>query len=155
MYNYKDLKFNSKVLELKDRFGELIESISLHELGNHPEYDNYDFDELVDELHSKVLSEISDYVYRFMEILEKHGTKIYNLKSYLAYKKNISCLYYLAWRLYEIGYGHVDFENSYGNGVIDSIGADFAFPQTYEFEFFDYDYDSAYAYLDKYGLIDF
>lgn len=155
MYNYRNLKFNSKVLELKDRFGEITSAISLYEQGNHPEYDSYDFDELVDQLHSDILDEISDYVYKFMEILEQNGTKIYNLKSYIPYKKNISCLFYMANRLYNIGYGDDEFENEYGNGVIDSIGADFAFPKTTEFDFLDYSYDSAYAYLEEYRLIDF
>lgn len=155
MYNYRNLKFNSKVLELKDRFGEITSAIHLHEQGNHPEYDDYDFDELVDQLHSDILDKISDYVYNFMEILEQNGTKIYNLKSYLAYKKNISCLFYMANRFYNMGYGDDEFENEYGNRVIDSIGADFAFPRTNEFDFLYYGYDSAYAYLSEYRLIDF
>lgn len=115
--------------ELKNQYCKITEAIALYDSGNHSEYDEDDLNEELDNIHVELCEAASDIAQYLINKIDKYGdrAKVKMTDKDLADIKYLNALFDMAWNCKAYSYSPEDFglTNSYGNGVIDSIGADF------------------------------
>ena len=142
--------------ELKNEYYYITEAIELYDSGNHPEY-GYNEEWLnyqLDSVHMDLCDAASDIAQYFIykidngEKLEKTGEDLDNIR-YLNF------LYDMAASCKVLGEAPEAFElnNCYGNGVVDSIGADFYVFYCKRREESYFGYSEFFQLLEEYGLI--
>lgn len=137
-----------------EEFASLLDAIKAYEKGSE-DHTKDDLDEKTDDLHEQVCATVDIIVERIIDKYNDYGKKIFNLKYVKELATIIEELYGLACDCADLCYysEKFDFKENYGNGTIDSIGCDFTFPKTDEFEYLYYSPSAAYEYLATYGLV--
>ena len=110
--------------ELKKQYCKITEAIALYDSGNHSEYNEDLLNDHLDEIHFEICEEAS-YIAQYL--INKIDKKVKMTDKDLANIRYLNALYDMAWncRAYCYSPELFDLTKSYGNGVIDGIGADF------------------------------
>ena len=115
--------------ELKKQYCKITEAITLYDSGNHSEYNEDLLNEQLDEIHEEICEAASDIAQYLINKIDKYGdrAKVKMTKEDLADIDYLNALFDMAWNCKAFGDTPEDFglTKSYGNGVIDSAGADF------------------------------
>lgn len=139
----------------EEEFERLLDKIKAYESGDKNHSKDY-LDELTDDLHEEICATVDLIVRRIIDKYNDYGKKILNLRYIKELAPIVQELYDLACNCEDLC-NHSEIFNlkeDYGNGTIDSIGCDFTFPKTEEFDYLYYTPSAAYEYLQTYGLID-
>ena len=119
----------SEFEELRKQYWTITEAILLYDSGNHSEYDEDLLNENLDEIHEDICDAASDLAKELINKIDKYGdrSKVKMTDDDLADIKYLNILFDMAWTCKAYSDSPEDFglTKSYGNGVIDSIGADF------------------------------
>lgn len=144
--------------ELKKRYYTITEAIELYDSGNHSEYDEDDLNEELDSIHAELCEAVSDIAQYLIDKIDETGdrAKVKMTNKDLANIHYLNALYYMALDCKTYGESPELFglTNSYGNGVIDSIGADFYVSCCKRSECSYYGYREFLQLLEEYGLIE-
>ena len=140
--------------ELKKKYYTITEAIALYDSGNHSEYDEDDLNDELDNIHVELCEAVSDIAQYLINKIDD-GEEVKMTKKDLADIHYLNALYDMAWTCKAYAYSPEDFglTNSYGNGVIDSIGADFYISHCRRSEGKYFGYNEFYQLLEKYELI--
>lgn len=139
----------------KEEFNSLLDKIKAYEGGDKNHSKDY-LDELTDDLHAEICATVDLIVRRIIDKYNDYGKKILNLKYVKELAPIVEELYQLSCDCVDLcEYSErFDIKDIYGNGTIDSIGCDFEFPKTNEFDYLHYSPSAAYEYLATYGLVE-
>lgn len=112
---------------LKNKFYSILEAIKLYDSGRHPEYNKDALDTELDEVHYELCDAASEATQVVVDLIDTHGRKVLNLKSIKRIADQAAFLADLCRDCYNLCYEPdcFDLNDNYGNGVVDSIGADF------------------------------
>ena len=143
---------------LKKEYSKITEAIKLYDSGKHSEYNEDDLDEQLDKIHEEICdaaSEIAQYLIDKIDDAEDDGKKVKMTKRDLADIDYLNSLGYMACncRDYCEEPERYDLTKSYGNGYINSIGADFYVWSCRHSEYTRYGYREFWQLLNEYGLI--
>ena len=139
----------------KEEFERLLDKMKAYESGDKNHSKDY-LDELTDDLHEKICATVDLIVTRIIDNYNYYGKKILNLRYVKELAPIVEELYFLACDCTDLCEypSRFDLKEEYGNGTIDGIGCDFAFPNTEEFAYLYYSQSAAADYLAAYGLIE-
>ena len=143
---------------LKKEYSTITKAIKLYDSGKHSEYNEDLLDEKLDKIHEEICdaaSEIAQYLIDKIDDAEDNGEKVKMTKKDLAdidyldslYRMACECRDYCEWP--EV----FDLTKSYGNGYINSIGADFYVGSCKRSKYTTFDYGGFWQLLGKYELI--
>ena len=146
----------SEFEELKNQYCTITEAISLYDSGNHSEYNEDLLNEQLDEIHEDICEAASDLAKELINKIDKYGNraKVKMTDKDLADIKYLNILFDMAWTCKAYSYSPEDFglTKGYGNGVIDSVGADFCVGRCRRSEEIYFGYREFLQLLDEYGL---
>ena len=139
----------------KQEFNSLLDKMKAYESGDKNHSKDY-LDEMTDHLHEEICETVDIIVEEIIDNYNYYGKKIFNLKYVKELTPIITELFELACNCRDLGECSEVFgmKEYYGNGTIDSIGCDFTFPKTNEFDYLYYAPGFAYEYLETYGLVE-
>ena len=143
---------------LKKEYSTITEAIKLYDSGKHSEYNEDLLDEQLDKIHEEicdVASEIAQYLIDKIDDAENDGKKVKMTKRDLADIDYLNSLYYMACKCrdYCDDPEAFDLTKGYGNGVINSIGADFYVWSCRKSQYTRYGYNEFWQLLGEYNLI--
>lgn len=108
---------NEKYTALCNEYNRVTEAIALFDSGNHPEYDKETLDRELDNIHKEICEAVSELMTELVNIrAEANFDNLVHLNVLFRCAENC--------KDYQDGWNFL-LENDYGNGYIDSIGADF------------------------------
>ena len=115
--------------ELRKQYWNITEAILLYDSGKHSEYDEDALNEQLDDIHEELCDAASDIAKELINKIDKYGDrkKVKMTDKDLEDIKYLNILFDMAWTCKAYAYSPEDFglTKGYGNGVIDSVGADF------------------------------
>ena len=134
--------------ELMNTYAKVCEAIQLFETGNHSEYNKEDLDEQLDDIHRDMCRAASELAQEIIEAID--AGKTYSQKD-VEYLNTLFCY---CEECYDLCYTPelFDYNESYGNGVIDNIGADFDVIHNERTEYKHFSYSGFYNLLNVYGI---
>ena len=144
--------------ELKKNYCTITEAIKLYDSGNHSEYDEDELNEQLDSIHEEICDAASDIA---QYLIDKIDDAEYYLEEVKMTNKDLDDIKYLN-SLLDMARICRDFcykpeafglTNSYGNGVLNGIGADFYISHCRRSEYTSFGYDQFLQLLEKYELI--
>lgn len=140
--------------ELKNEYYTITEAIELYDSGKHPEYNEEWLNYQLDSVHMDLCDAASDIAQYFIYKID-NGAKIEKTGEDLDNIRYLNILFDMAWACKAYAYSPEDFglTKSYGNGVIDSIGADFYVFYCKRREESYFGYREFLQLLEEYGLI--
>ena len=142
--------------ELRKQYWTITEAILLYDSGKHSEYDEDDLNEELDEIHAGLCDAAADLAKELINKIDRYGdrSKVKMTDDDLADIKYLNILFEMAWTCKAYAYSPEDFglTKGYGNGVIDSIGADFYVGCCRRSEYKYYGYREFLQLLDDYEL---
>lgn len=140
--------------ELKNQYYAIIEAIELYDSGNHSEYNEEWLNYQLDSVHMDICDAASDMAQYLIYKID-NGEKLETTGEDLDNIRYLNVLYNMAASCKVLGEEPEAFElnNTYGNGVIDSIGADFYVFYCKRSEYSFYGYSEFFQLLEEYGLI--
>ena len=143
---------------LKKEYSTITEAIKLYDSGKHSEYNEDDLDEQLDKIHEEICdiaSDIAQYLIDKIDDAEDNGEKVKMTKKDLANIDYLNSLVYMAYtcRDYCEDPEVFDLTKSYGNGYINSVGADFNVRSCRKSEYTKYGYEEFWRLLNEYELI--
>ena len=146
----------SEFYELKKQYCNITEAITLYDSGNHSEYDEDLLNEELDIVHEELCDAASDIAKELINKIDKYGdrAKVKMTKEDLADIEYLNALFDMAWNCKAYSYSPEDFglTKNYGNGVIDSVGADFYVGRCRRSEGLYFGYREFLQLLDEYEL---
>ena len=114
---------------LKKEYSTITEAIKLYDSGKHSEYNEDLLDEQLDKIHEEICDAASETAQYLIDKIDEKGdrAKVKMTKKDLADIDYLNSLYYMACKCrdYCDEPEAFDLTTSYGNGYINSIGADF------------------------------
>ena len=142
---------------LKKEYSIITEAIKLYDSGKHSEYNEDLLDEQLDKIHEEICdaaSEIAQYLIDKIDDAEKDGAKVKMTNKDLNNICYLNSLYFMACncRDYCESPEHFDLTKCYGNGYINSIGADFNVWSRRKIEYTIYGYGGFWQLLVEYEL---
>lgn len=115
--------------ELKNKYYVIAEAIELYDSGKHPEYNEDWLNEQLDSIHIELCDAVSDIAQYLIDKIDETdgGAEVEVTGEDLDNIHYLNVLYDMAMDCKTYGESPEEFglTNSYGNGVISSIGADF------------------------------
>ena len=143
---------------LKKEYSKITEAIKLYDSGKHSEYNEDLLNEQLDKIHEEICdaaSDIAQYLIDKIDDAEDDGKKVKMTNKDLANIYYLNSLDYMAYKCRDYGESpeYLDLTKSYGNGYIDSIGADFYVCSRRRSEFTRYGYEEFWRLLNEYELI--
>ena len=142
--------------ELRKQYWTITEAILLYDSGNHSEYNEDDLNEELDEVHAGLCDAASDIAKELINKIDRYGdrAKVKMTDKDLNDIKYLNILFDMAWTCKAYSYSPEDFglTKSYGNGVIDSVGADFYVGRCRRSEVIYFGYREFLQLLDEYEL---
>lgn len=142
--------------ELRNQYCKITEAISLYDSGNHPEYNEDLLNEELDIIHEELCDAASDIAKELINKIDRYGdrAKVKMTNEDLDDIKYLNILFDMAWTCKAYSYSPEDFglTKGYGNGVIDSIGADFYVGRCRRSEGLYYGYREFLQLLEEYEL---
>ena len=144
---------------LKKEYSTITEAIKLYDSGNHSEYNKDLLDEQLDKIHEEICdaaSDIAQYLIDKIDDAEDNGEKVKMTKKDWANIDYLNSLGYMACKCRDCGESpeeYLGLTKSYGNGYINSIGADFYVCSRRRSEYTRYGYSEFWQLLNEYGLI--
>ena len=142
--------------ELKKQYCTITEAIALYDSGNHSEYDEDDLNEELDEIHAEICEEASYIAQCLINKIDKEGdrAKVKMTGKDLANIHYLNALYDIALncKAYSESPELFGLTKSYGNGVIDGIGADFYIGSCKITEKRYFGYEQFFQLLEEYEL---
>lgn len=143
--------------ELKKKYFTITEAIKLYDSGKHSEYNEDDLDEQLDKIHEEICDAASEIAQYLIDKIDEKGdrSKVKMTKNDLANIDYLNSLGYMACNCRDYSESSEDFNltKSYGNGYIDSIGADFYIWSCRHSEYTRYGYKEFWQLLNEYELI--
>lgn len=143
--------------ELRKQYWTITEAILLYDSGNHSEYDEDCLNEQLDEIHEELCDAASDIAKELINKIDRYGdrAKVKMTNEDLDDIKYLNILFDMAWTCKAYSYSPKDFglTKSYGNGVIDSVGADFYVGRCRRSEVVYFGYREFLQLLEEYELI--
>ena len=139
---------------LKNKFATVDEAIRLYDTG-HSEYSKNTLDTALDDVHKELCYAASEVAQKLIKAIDKNTYKP-NSKYAKAQSEYLEALNDMAYNCYIYGVApeDCDFNYSYGNGIIDAIGADFTVRENERTEYKYFDYSSFYELIsDIYEII--
>lgn len=141
----------NEFMELKNKFSTISEAIMLYDSGNHSEYNKDDLDKQLDDIHKVLCIATSDLAQEIIKAIDEGNAYDSQDVEYL----NALFLYCDKCRCYNEGPEMYDLKNSYGNGVIDGIGADFTVYYNDRTEYKYFGYSEFGDLLETYGIFNY
>lgn len=140
--------------ELKNQYCKITEAIELYDSGNHSEYDEDDLNDELDKIHVELCEAVSDIAQYLIDKIDD-GEEVKMTKKDLADIHYLNALYNMACSCKDYCYEPelFDLTKSYGNGVIDGIGADFYVCSCKRGKYLSFGYREFYQLLEEYELI--
>ena len=143
---------------LKKEYSTVTEAIKLYDSGKHSEYNKDLLDEQLDKIHEEICDAASEIAQYLIDKIDEKGdrAKVKMTNRDWANIKYLNSLGYMACKCRdhcESPEEYLGLTKSYGNGYIDSIGADFYVWSCRKQEYTRYGYKEFYQLLDEYGLI--
>lgn len=143
--------------DLKNQYFKITEAIKLYDSGNHSEYDEDDLNDELDNIHIELCDAVVDLAQYLINKIDSED----DITKVKMTKKDLNNIYYLnslldmAFNCKDYNYSPEDFglTNSYGNGVIDNIGADFYIRHCRRSEYKHFGYGQFLQLLKEYELI--
>ena len=147
----------SEFEELKKKFYTITEAILLYDSGNYSEYDEDDLNEELDNIHVEICEAASYIAQYLINKIDKYGdrSKVKMTNEDLDNIHYLNDLFDMAWACKAYAYAPEDFglTKSYGNGVIDSVGADFYVGRCRRSEGLYFGYTEFLQLLEEYELV--
>ena len=145
-------------VELKKKYSTVTEAIKLYDSGNHSEYNEDLLNEQLDKIHEEICdaaSEIAQYLIDKIDDAEDNGEKVKMTNKDWDNICYLERLGYMACNCRDHYYDpeRFDLTKSYGNGYINSIGADFYVCSRRHSEYTRYGYRDFWLLLNEYELI--
>ena len=142
---------------LKKEYSTITEAIKLYDSGKHSEYNEDLLDEQLDKIHEEICDAASETAQYLIDKIDEKGdrAKVKMTNKDLADIDYLNSLYYMACKCrdYCDEPEAFDLTKGYGNGVIDSIGADFYVWSCRKREYTRYGYEEFWQLLAEYELI--
>ena len=142
---------------LKKEYSKITEAIKLYDSGKHSEYNEDLLDEQLDKIHEEICDAASEIAQYLIDKIDEKGdrAKVKMTNKDLANIKYLNSLGYMACKCrdYCESPEYLGLTKGYGNGYINSIGADFYVWSCRKQEYTRYGYKEFYQLLDEYGLI--
>ena len=144
---------------LKKEYSTITEAIKLYDSGKHSEYNEDLLNEQLDKIHEEICdaaSDIAQYLIDKIDDAEENGEKVKMTNKDWVNIKYLNSLGYMACICRdhcESPEEYLGLTKSYGNGYINSIGADFYVWSCRKKEYTRYGYKEFYQLLEEYGLI--
>lgn len=143
---------------LKKEYSTVTEAIKRYDSGKRLLYSEYLLDDQLDRIHEEICdaaSDIAQYLIDKIDDAEDNGEKVKMTKKDLANIEYLNSLIYMACtcRDYCEEPERFGLNISYGNGYINSIGADFYVCSCRHSEYTRYCYGGFYKLLEEYELI--
>ena len=143
---------------LKKEYNTITEAIKLYDSGKHSEYNEDLLDEQLDKIHEEICdaaSDIAQYLIDKIDDAKEDGEKVKMTNKDLANIDYLNSLCYMACncRDYCESPESFDLTKSYGNGYINSVGADFNVWSCRKSEYTKYGYEEFWQLLNEYELI--
>lgn len=143
--------------DLKNQYFKITEAIKLYDSGNHSEYDEDDLNDELDNIHIELCDAVTDLAQYLINKIDSED----DITKVKMTKKDLNNIYYLnsllnmAFSCKDYNYSPEEFglTNSYGNGVIDNIGADFYIRHCRRSEYKHFGYGQFLQLLKEYELI--
>ena len=143
--------------ELKKNYYAITEAISLYDSGNHSEYDEDDLNDELDNIHVEICETASDIAQHLINKIDSEDdrAKVKMTNEDLDNIHYLNALYdwACACRDFSESPEAFDLTNSYGSGLLDSIGADFYVAHCRRSEYKYFGYTEFLQLLEKYELI--
>ena len=143
--------------ELKNQYYTITEAIKLYDSGNHSEYDEDDLNEELDKIHIELCEAVSDIAQYLINKIDNdyNGAKVKMTKEDLDNIHYLNALYDMAADCRDYGESPevLGLTNSYGSGLLDSIGADFYISRCRRSKYKYFGYSEFLQLLEKYELI--
>ena len=143
---------------LKKEYSKITEAIKLYDSGKHSEYNEDSLDEQLDKIHEEICdaaSDIAQYLIDKIDDAEDNGEKVKMTKKDLANIDYLNSLCYMACKCRdycESPEEYLGLTKSYGNGYINSVGADFNVWSRRKSEYTKYGYEEFWRLLNEYEL---
>lgn len=143
--------------ELKKKYRTITEAIKRYDSGKRLLYSEYLLDEQLDKIHEEICdaaSDIAQYLIDKIDDAEDNGEKVKMTNKDLANIDYLNSLFYMACicRDYFEEPERYDLTISYGNGYLNSVGADFYVCSCRHSEYTRYGYAEFYKLLEEYEL---
>ena len=142
---------------LKKEYSTITEAIKLYDSGKHSEYNEDLLDEQLDKIHEEICDAASEVAQYLIDKIDEKGdiAKVKMTKKDLADINYIKSLFYMACncRDYCLSPEHFDLTKCYGNGYINSIGADFYVWSCKRSKYTRFGYGEFWQLLVKYELV--
>lgn len=142
---------------LKKEYSTITEAIKLYDSGKHSEYNEDLLNEQLDKIHEEICDTASEIAQYLIDKIDEKGdiSKVKMTKRDLADIDYLNSLCYMACNCRDYCDSPEDFDltKSYGNGYINSIGADFYIWSCRKIEYTRYGYEEFWQLLGEYGLI--
>lgn len=136
-------------IELCDKYHKVEEAIYLYDSGRHPEYNKEILDETLDDVHKELCYQVSLLAQKLIRAIDNGETINPEEKDFL----NSLYIFCDNCRCFCDCPDMFDLTHEYGNGLIDSIGADFeVLENNTPYKFFGY--REFYELLENYNLAD-
>ena len=146
----------SEFEELRKQYWTITEAILLYDSGNHSEYDEDSLNEELDNIHFEICEAASDIARHLINKIDRYGdiSKVKMKDKDLDDIKYLNILFDMAWTCKAYSYSPEDFglTKGYGDGTIDSIGADFCIGRCRRSEYAAFGYREFLQLLEEYGL---
>ena len=142
---------------LKKEYSTITEAIKLYDSGKHSEYNEDSLDKQLDKIHEEICDAASETAQFLIDKIDEKGdrAKVKMTKKDLADIDYLNSLFYMACNCRDYCDSPEDFDltKCYGNGVINSIGADFNVCSCRKSKYTRYGYGEFWQLLVKYELV--
>lgn len=143
--------------DLKNQYFKITEAIKLYDSGNHSEYDEDDLNDDLDNIHIELCEAAVDLAQYLINKIDSEDdtAKVKMTKEDLNNIHYLNSLFAMACNCKDYSYLPEEFglTNSYGNGVIDGIGADFYIRHCRRSEYKHFGYSQFSHLLEEYRLL--